>query len=166
MKTFEFRFKSKVTRPFAALKGLGLWIKTKVQIEEAFPGIYKSDYYRKLELFGMEPHWVEDWTTKINSMKTMERLPNSIPEKLCAIMLHLVWNLWPKMPNPNDADLMVLELLSEAMDRFDKRNWFAMGYGCKCDSMLLFTGQIDIYWSTESLFKERIWTDAWKKRSY
>ena len=161
MLLFEFHVKHRVANPDKTMMNLGLWLKCKAQIEQDYPKLEESRFYRELILYGIKSYWREEWLEKLKSMPNMNHLSAVIQRKLMAIVLFVLWDIWPKIMAGKDTETDILTTLSFALDRFSSRHWIAVGFGCTRLSPPSFMGQIDVLAFDEYPTDEAYWVHTW-----
>ena len=167
MKSFEFKLKAKAQDPQNSVRVIGIWLKVKEQIQDMFPNVECTPHYRELERYGMKQFWQDDWITRLHSLRSIERLPNRIQQRLGAVILFLLWKLWPKVCGGKPFDEHPLIVINQAMDRFHEKKWFALGYACPCTGSVALMGQIDIIVHDRKAANPiESWAASWVKRTY
>ena len=161
---YEFHVKHRVNNPDKTMMNLGLWLKCKAQLEHDFPKLEELRFYRELMLFGIKGYWREEWLEKLKSMPTMDHLTPAVQRKLMAVILHLLWDIWPKIMAGKENELNTLTAISLALDRFSASHWIAVGFGCVRTSPPSFMGQIDVLNFKDYPNDESYWVHTWLNR--
>ena len=169
MKSVAFSFKARISNPQMALQNLGVWLKVKHQLEMEFPGLEATPFFRQLELYGCKPYWLDEWMDKLLSMRTLDHHPRRLQYKLGAILLHFIWEFWPKIYAGKETNFPALNIISDALDRFFGDKIYVVAFACQSSITKEFSGQIDIYsdHTTVAEFRAyKFWADGWAKNTY
>ena len=90
-----------------------------------------------------------------------------IQHKLGAVIYYLLWKMWPKVSSGKPFTDHPLIVISQAMDRFHSKSWYAFGYACTCTGSSAFMGQIDIVVAEKAdIVNTKLWAEKWCKRTY
>ena len=82
-------------------------------------------------------------------------------------MFYLLWKMWPKVSSGKTFTEYPLIVLSQALDRFHQKSWFAYGYACTCSGSSVFMGQIDIIMTDKkAIAANKLWAQKWVSRTY
>lgn len=90
-----------------------------------------------------------------------------IQHRLGAVIYYLLWKMWPKVSGGKPFTDHPLIVISQAMDRFHTKSWYAFGYACTCAGSSAFMGQIDIAVAEKKdIVDTKLWAEKWCKRTY
>ena len=96
-----------------------------------------------------------------------DNIPTRIHQKLGAVMYFLLWKMWPRVSSGKPFAENPLLIISQAMDRFHSKSWYAFGYACTCTGSSIFMGQIDITVAEKNdMADTKLWAEKWCKRTY
>ena len=146
----------------SAVQAYVMWTKSHAAIMEAFPEVEKSEFYKLVQLHGIQRFWVSTWLDRFQAAKNIGESTKEVNHCWATMVLVFLDELWPKLDNITLPDLSKLIILHGLTNRIKGAKFHGLGIATPCYNPQRLEGFIDLYPDISS--NEEITT--WVKRNF
>ena len=79
------------------LKAYLMWVKSHFAIWKAFPEVNQSEYYKRVQMHGLQPFWTTTWFDRFNSTSSLGEAGPEINHGWATLLLHHLDQLWSQL---------------------------------------------------------------------
>ena len=127
------------------LKAYLMWVKAHHAIWKAFPDVNQSGYYKRIQLFGLQPFWTTTWYDRFTTTATLGESGTEINDCWAALLLYHLDILWSQLDNISDTALDQLTVIHRCTNRIKGARLYGLGIAAKCLDPDRISGFLDLY---------------------
>ena len=122
-----------------------MWTKSHFAIWKTFPEVNKSEYYKRVQMFGLQPFWNITWFDRFVTTSSFGEASPEINACWATLMLYHLDQLWPQLDNISDDSLARLTIINRCTNRFKGAKSQGLAIATKCVDPNRLEGFIDLF---------------------
>ena len=127
------------------LSSYTMWCKSKKVLTNGFPEVFQSEFYQKLQLYGIQRFWMRTWVERFQSTRTIGESDPEINNCWASLLILCLDQLWPNLDQLSPCDLELLNSINVLTDRIKGARLNAYSLATHCNSPNRVEGFIDLF---------------------
>lgn len=127
------------------MKAYLMWVKSHHTIWKAFPMVNRSEFYKRVQMHGLQPFWTTTWFDRFISTSTIGEAGADVNHGWATLLLYHLDQIWPKLDNITEDDWNTLTIIDRCSNRIKGACFHGIGIATKSPNPDRLEGFIDLF---------------------